>query len=369
MRILIKHFYTYLIFHFLIQSGYAQNLATNSGFELVSKCPESINTNKTSYELINGWTSASYGTPDIFNICNKLEVGQNNKCGFTSPFEGNGFSGIITWEKYGFREYLQNKLTKPLNEGYEYTISFRYKLSSFSMYSIDRIGISLQDSSYYTTSEKNIPIPASYTHIKQKPFDTLTGTWELFKTTYTAKGGETNLIIGNFDSNANTSAFNLYWTTPREPSLEHASYYYIDNLKIHLNEHIIDSTITPIYDPNFNINANEVILDSSYILQDVHFLHDQAELLLSSWKTLSALKEQLIKHAKWKVLIEGHTDDTGSKEYNQQLSEKRANSVKVFLISQGIAPDRITTYGLGQTKPISTSDKNINRRVEIKFYE
>ena len=66
--------------------------------------------------------------------------------------------------------------------------------------------------------------------------------------------------------------------------------------------------------------------------------------------------------------IDGHTDSDGSDEYNQVLSEKRANSVKNFLVSQGVTAE-ITTKGYGESKPVASNDtaegKQKNRRVEI----
>lgn len=70
-----------------------------------------------------------------------------------------------------------------------------------------------------------------------------------------------------------------------------------------------------------------------------------------------------------KIIVEGHSDKTGTAEYNLWLSDKRATSVKNYLVSLGVAADRITTAGLGDTRPIaenSTKEGRMkNRRVEI----
>ena len=71
--------------------------------------------------------------------------------------------------------------------------------------------------------------------------------------------------------------------------------------------------------------------------------------------------------------IEGHTDSTGSDEYNQRLSERRAGSVKDFLAGHGIAMDRMVAVGYGENRPVednSTKDgRQKNRRVEIVIAE
>ncbi|GAX60515.1 outer membrane protein and related peptidoglycan-associated (lipo)proteins [Candidatus Scalindua japonica] len=70
-----------------------------------------------------------------------------------------------------------------------------------------------------------------------------------------------------------------------------------------------------------------------------------------------------------KVRIEGHTDDIGSMKYNMDLSSKRAQAIKDYLVGKGIDPSRITTIGLGYTQPIADNDtpegRALNRRAEI----
>ena len=71
------------------------------------------------------------------------------------------------------------------------------------------------------------------------------------------------------------------------------------------------------------------------------------------------------------VKIEGHTDNVGSKEYNQKLSERRAKSVANYLIDKGVEKERVTTEGFGFSKPIASNKtaegRAKNRRTEIKF--
>jgi outer membrane protein OmpA-like peptidoglycan-associated protein len=64
------------------------------------------------------------------------------------------------------------------------------------------------------------------------------------------------------------------------------------------------------------------------------------------------------------IRVEGHTDQTGSEQYNQVLSERRANAVKNALIQKGIDPGRISAVGMGMCCPIS-SDHAVNRRVSM----
>jgi outer membrane protein OmpA-like peptidoglycan-associated protein len=76
------------------------------------------------------------------------------------------------------------------------------------------------------------------------------------------------------------------------------------------------------------------------------------------------LPSVLRKYNQTQIEVAGHTDTTGSEEYNQQLSVRRADAVKNALIQQGINPARIVAIGYGESQPIS-SDNAMNRRVEI----
>jgi OOP family OmpA-OmpF porin len=69
------------------------------------------------------------------------------------------------------------------------------------------------------------------------------------------------------------------------------------------------------------------------------------------------------------VTVEGHTDSVGSDAYNMKLSQRRADTVRDYMISKGIASDRVTSEGFGETRPIASNDtaegRAQNRRVEI----
>lgn len=110
--------------------------------------------------------------------------------------------------------------------------------------------------------------------------------------------------------------------------------------------------------------------DTRAELVGVTFKVGSAELVPSSLKTLNASIEGLKRNAKAKVEIEGHTSSDGSDELNQKLSEDRANSVRNYMISKGIAADRVTAVGYGPTRPkadnATESGRKANRRIEIK---
>lgn len=101
------------------------------------------------------------------------------------------------------------------------------------------------------------------------------------------------------------------------------------------------------------------------------FQHDKAELMPESVNDLRKLAALIAKFPNATFIISGHTDWTGTPEYNQRLGERRAEAVKEWLISNvGVAPDRIQTIGKGNSEAIVGPDKSVeeqqpNRRVEI----
>ncbi|WP_027002045.1 OmpA family protein [Hugenholtzia roseola] len=86
-------------------------------------------------------------------------------------------------------------------------------------------------------------------------------------------------------------------------------------------------------------------------------------------QNLREFSATLRKYADTNLIIQGHTDSTGSDEYNQTLSEKRASSVQSFLLANGVGAARLDMVGMGETMPIADNNteagRQQNRRVEI----
>ncbi|MFO1364606.1 MAG: OmpA family protein [Burkholderiales bacterium] len=103
---------------------------------------------------------------------------------------------------------------------------------------------------------------------------------------------------------------------------------------------------------------------------DVFFDFDKAVLKPEGKAKLDDLVGKLKTVALEVIIAIGHTDNIGSKEYNQKLSVRRAEAVKAYLVSKGIEPNRIYTEGKGLTQPIAdnrtAAGRAKNRRVEIE---
>ncbi len=103
------------------------------------------------------------------------------------------------------------------------------------------------------------------------------------------------------------------------------------------------------------------------------FLSGKTELSPTSFASLDELAGLLAKHPSWKVTIEGHTDNVHVAMGNQQLSQKRAETIKAYLVKKGIGAGRLTAIGYGDTRPVADNatpaGKAMNRRVEIVLTE
>jgi outer membrane protein OmpA-like peptidoglycan-associated protein len=108
-------------------------------------------------------------------------------------------------------------------------------------------------------------------------------------------------------------------------------------------------------------------------LGDVLFATNRAELKPGARRSLEKLSAFLHEYPQRSVQIEGFTDSTGTDDYNQGLSERRAGAVRDALSSMGISSDRIQTRGFGKSDPVADNDsasgRQQNRRVEVVISE
>jgi outer membrane protein OmpA-like peptidoglycan-associated protein len=114
----------------------------------------------------------------------------------------------------------------------------------------------------------------------------------------------------------------------------------------------------------------EVKREKIEIKQQVHFATNKYRVLPDSFPLLNQVAAVLVDFPKMRVSIEGHTDNVGLEKANMKLSQKRAEAVRDYLISRGIAPARLEAHGYGPTRPIASNKtakgKAKNRRTEFR---
>jgi len=101
---------------------------------------------------------------------------------------------------------------------------------------------------------------------------------------------------------------------------------------------------------NFQYNTPEFF--SASIGTMVHFTVDQSTLTAEARSILDAQAKWLMDNPEFSPLIEGHADEQGTREYNLALGARRASSVKAYLVSQGVAADRLSTVTYGKERPL-----------------
>jgi outer membrane protein OmpA-like peptidoglycan-associated protein len=102
---------------------------------------------------------------------------------------------------------------------------------------------------------------------------------------------------------------------------------------------------------------------------DVLFEVGSSSLSESSRQMLNQATEVFLNYPKTAIVAQGHTDSTGSEEYNQALSEQRGLAVMSYVIARGVNQDRIATIGFGESQPVASNatgdGRQLNRRVDI----
>jgi OOP family OmpA-OmpF porin len=106
-----------------------------------------------------------------------------------------------------------------------------------------------------------------------------------------------------------------------------------------------------------------------WIIEGIYFDTDKAVIKPQAYKGLDEVVAVLKKNPGLKIEIQGHTDSTGTEEYNLGLSQRRAEAVMNYLVADGISKDRLTAKGYGLTRPVATNEtaqgRAQNRRVQL----
>lgn len=136
--------------------------------------------------------------------------------------------------------------------------------------------------------------------------------------------------------------------------------YYMDRQEMQLRQEL-EGTGVSVHRDGDNITLN--------MPGNITFATDSSDLNAQFFAVLNSVAKVLTEFDKTVVEVAGHTDSTGSDQYNQALSERRASSVARYLQNQGINPQRMITIGLGESMPVAdngtASGRQLNRRVEL----
>lgn len=327
----------------------AQNLIKNPSFEDYKVCPSEFGCLE---EAVPSWYQPTYGSTDYFNSCSPDNMSsEENFIGVQSPFDGHGYAGLYAYAPKDYREYLTAELREPLKRGQKYVFSFQVSLAEESHYGVNEFGILFTQKSLDLHTKRNIPVNLmsrkkyyNYTIVRNHEYFNNKNEWTEVTGIYIADGSERFMTIGNFNANSGTRL------KANEGNLKKVAYYYVDMVSV--------SALSGGY-----------ALDEIYVLENLNFEVNGYTLNDKVKAQLQPLIEYLKAHRGYVVSIYGHTDDLGSKEYNRQLSQKRAKAVALFLKENGLSPHRIVWKGFGDLSPVAKNEteegRSKNRRVEF----
>lgn len=348
-----------------------QALLLNGGFEEENTCTEYNVECAPEAWLTNDERFSNY-FKDIQRSHNSLHCMAIEAGNATKPFK---------------RTFIRSQLVCGLRKGNQYAIQFFIR-SPHAI--LDSIGIyfSSADVMYETRSWRNVQ-PSVYLG-EQNTFSK-DNNWQQVNIKYTATGTEAFFAIANFSKRDITG--------PTHIDKENSFFLFIDDISmvpVNANEKICDDWQLQkqnIYDQderheflrrkiktgkanppeNIVLTPGKVIRIDTLLMPDVLFASGKAQLQNSSIALLDSFCKTMPGKQIDSLVIEGHTDNTGSAELNQQLSIERAKTVAAHFIAQKIIkPGLVFSKGFGASQPITTNNtaegKQQNRRVSIFLY-
>ena len=357
----------FILICFFSSPALAQNLLMNEGFEEENICTEYIKNCAP-----EGWISTSLTSNYYFDDVKHA-------------FEGQHFVGLMVRDRPSRPKfYLRSRLLCALRSGMQYRLKFQIR----SVHSVlDSIGIYFsEDDILYRKGGLKTEQPRLW--VKDGIESGEKGSWQSVDLLFTADGSEGYISIGDFK----TGVHNI----PGRPDLGKDFYFFIDAISlmpVNKNERICsqaDSVREVEYENNerhgmlekkvyvYSRNLPQVqplpatILQriDTLVLPDVFFATNSYELNRDAFAVLDSFVISSQPFIKDSLVIEGHTDSTGSVPLNQKLSANRAASVAGYLQKNISAP--LITRGWASERPPadnrSREGRRKNRRVELYLY-
>ena len=351
-------FYIYLL---VSNMSIGQNLVPNPGFETCIKKPTRWSGHAGHFNAISQkWMSPNQGSPDVIWEESMHTLYPTRKGISFEGHEAHSGDKMIGIKTYGCksgimqcREYIEVKLEEPLVPCATYYLEFWLNPVAHSI-KVNNFGAAVFDA----------PVLEPYAELLEGVDlvlneDSIVGgqpnEWHKVSGTFVAESPALFLVIGNFFNDDETLAEKTTTSIPY-------SFYLLDDVLLRREAGTFDMACL-LEQPSGTVFA----------LEEVYFDHNRHTLQPNSFPALEELAQMLIEHPGIKLEIHGHTDDTGSLSFNQELSEKRAAAVHTFLLSKGVATKRLSTKGFGATKAVADNTeeagRQLNRRVEVKIIQ
>lgn len=352
-----------ILLSFINSLSFSQNLVENPSFEqieinstkssfLLNSVADWVCPGKEAYHFHQNLKDNGYLGPLKFHKT-ALKLGYSvpyNFLGTQHPHSGDAYIAMGTQgykinEKIKYKYYnfgVYGKLKEPLKRNKLYYAEFYISRADRYPVKFSSIWLSFSDTIYKYEMHDSGNIKKYYTN-PQGNYITEYKNWQKISGSFFAAGGEKYIYIGASPEKSELTAQNSY-------------YFYIDDVLV---KEIKDSLV---------IEPNKPL-----ILKNITFTAGKSELLTKSFPELEKLLNYMLLHPKINIEISGHTDNVGNKDKNIILSKDRADSVKNYLVDNGITGNRLSCKGFGDKKPVKSNStpegKAYNRRVEIKIVQ
>jgi len=205
---------------------FSQNLVPNADFENKNGCP----TSPGQFKLAEDWFSPNSATPDYFNDCsNVMDYGTEFNCkGGQIAHSGHAYMGFISEDLHRneYFEYIETKLKEPLVKDLVYCIRMFISHGTSSC-SLRELGVLFSQNPVMGLAKGEIHLP--YASVANGMVLSDENAWMCIHGTYTAKGGETYITIGDFSSGDN---FVLNQNDPKADPAFKSVYYFIDDVSV-----------------------------------------------------------------------------------------------------------------------------------------
>lgn len=332
--------------------------------------------------LVKGWTTANEEKVDLFSKKASFpEVGApKNSMGISNPKDGSNYVGLATHlvASRDGREYITSALDGFLVKGKKYCLSYSISMADGAKYATNNLGFHFSKKAVFEDKDMimrdDVILP-----LDNRPQDKMDG-WEDICHTFTAKGYEKFVTIGNFSPSSRTVADKKSKPADFKGEQQQMGYYFLDDISLVEIARESDCTC----DDKDEDEGPRIIFSKSAALKDnasladkvkastVYFYSDEDDLAGPTKRDLDKLATLLENNASLKLYINGHMDEKEvekGKEYDtfKDLSQTRADKVKQYLVDKGVSSSRLLVKSFKGDEPATQMKTPLslakNRRV------
>ncbi|TNE53411.1 MAG: OmpA family protein [Bacteroidetes bacterium] len=336
------------------------NLVENGSFESTTGKIKKLG----AIDMANGWSSPTGARADLYVPNDKVPgIGvPQNIYGKEDPKDGSNYVGIVSYSYNDKmpRSYIMTKLKEPLKKDQNYCVKFYVSLAELSKYSANQLGVHFSKKEFSTDAKASIIEETHVLHYDNKIFNA-NYNWDMVCGSYTAKGGEKYLTLGNFSNNDETKQERNKKVAGFKGSPIIAAYYYIDDVSVVLLEEgekcdcptgpKEEEFSTTIYQRAILLN-DEMTPAEKVEAQTSFFAFGKTMLQPVAKSSLDLIADLMKENPEMKIEVTGYNDDQEDKMAQENplytdMDLKRVEIVVRYLKDKGIDEARIKKNIMG----------------------